>query len=271
MSLTLRSNAVYTGQEIATGLKAYQSRVIADGGELTSLDATTNAFLFAKANGISDVNCASATSTYWGIKKSGNNVTKMYSLFGESGDLIVTSGTFALVDSGGVLGVNHIGTSAANMRTFGSSTNPNLGVISAFRSNPTVLSEKAVAGYSLSITSNAAYLRLLESSTTLIGYYKESSATITSNITRLPTIQVAGVVYDGKKAYLLNYDEVLGGAVSSPITVPEGGFTLFSGSYRNADPSAFSGDIFETWGMSGASVETMQKIGARMKGLYQGK
>lgn len=272
MTLVLKSDGVFTGQEIAAGFKDYQARVLADGGELQSRDATISALMFAKSSAITAINCFSATSVYFGIKKSGANITKLYSLFGASGDLVVDRGEFPLQESSGVLGVFHNTSSTNSMRTFGTSQNPNLGVITAYRPANPPTTQKYIAGIAdhTGVSTELA-LRLNQGGTVLGGYYNGTKASLSTEITQDANMMVSGVVYDGAKASLLAFDEVKATAATTPVAVPANGFTMYSGAFNKAASGAFAGWITETWGMSGASVETVQKIGARMKGLYQGK
>lgn len=272
MTLVLKSDGVFTGQEIATGFKDYRARVLADGGELQSRDATISAFMFAKASAITASNCFSATSVYFGIKKSGDNIIKLYSLFGASGDLVVDRGEFLLQESGGVLGVYTEGSSVNSMRTFGTSQNPALGVITAYRPLNPPTAAKCIVGIAdhTGEVSELA-LRLYQGGTELVCYYRDTYATLSTAITQDANMMVSGVVYDGVKASLLAFDEVKATAYTTPPIVPDNGFTMYSSAINKTAADSFAGWITETWGMSGASVETMQKIGARMKGLYQGK
>jgi len=60
---------------------AYQTRVLADSGEIISLDAVNNAILHAKTNGYWN-NVRSWVDPQFGVKKSGSAISKLYCLAG---------------------------------------------------------------------------------------------------------------------------------------------------------------------------------------------
>jgi len=60
---------------------AYQTRVLADSGEIISLDAVNNAILHAKTNGYWN-NVRSWVDPQFGVKKSGSAISKLYCLTG---------------------------------------------------------------------------------------------------------------------------------------------------------------------------------------------
>lgn len=67
---------------------SYKSRVEADGGIIVNEQATIDAFMFIYQKGINEASVFSATNPSWGIKVANGLVSKMYSLFGDSGDMI---------------------------------------------------------------------------------------------------------------------------------------------------------------------------------------
>ena len=71
----------------------YKQRVLADGGFIANEQAVKNAFQFCYQNNLTAAEVFSATSANWGVKLSGAKPKKLYTLFGEAGDIDVTVGT----------------------------------------------------------------------------------------------------------------------------------------------------------------------------------
>lgn len=70
----------------------YKGRVLADGGIINNEAEVKEAFNFILQNGITESQAFSITSAKWGIKLNGDKPSKLYSLFGASGDVNITIG-----------------------------------------------------------------------------------------------------------------------------------------------------------------------------------
>lgn len=81
-------------------LKAHRSRVVADGGVVLSMSKALAALIFASENAITSSNFT-AYSASFGIKLSGNIITKVYDLSTNACDLTALTGTLSkATDSG---------------------------------------------------------------------------------------------------------------------------------------------------------------------------
>lgn len=76
----------------------YKKRVIDDGGFIANEQAVKDTFSFIAASGITEREVYSATSANWGVKTSGGNPVKLYSLFGSAGDIDVTTVSDAAIN-----------------------------------------------------------------------------------------------------------------------------------------------------------------------------
>lgn len=116
MTTIIKSDEKYMGGELATGFAAYKSRVLGDGGQITSENELKKALMYCRANNLGVREVLSAVSPNWGVKMSGGNVVKMYSLFDASGDVIAT-GDYPLVDHEGRKAISLNASSASKMVT----------------------------------------------------------------------------------------------------------------------------------------------------------
>ncbi|MFN6969611.1 MAG: hypothetical protein ACK4NN_02040 [Rheinheimera sp.] len=81
-------------------LKTHRGRVVADGGVVLSMAKTLLALIFANTNSIAS-NTFAAYSAVFGIKVSGNTITKIYDLSTNACDLTALTGTLSkATDSG---------------------------------------------------------------------------------------------------------------------------------------------------------------------------
>lgn len=71
----------------------YKQRVVADGGFIADELSVKAAFQFCFDNGITSADVFSATSPRWGVKLEAGKPKKLYNLFNETGDIIVTIGS----------------------------------------------------------------------------------------------------------------------------------------------------------------------------------
>lgn len=76
----------------------YKKRVIDDGGFIANEQAVKDTFSFIAASGITEGEVYSATSANWGVKISGGNPVKLYSLFGSDGDIDVSTVSDAAIN-----------------------------------------------------------------------------------------------------------------------------------------------------------------------------
>lgn len=76
----------------------YKQRVMDDGGFIANEQAVRDVFQFCIDNNLTESEVFSATSPNWGIKLTGAKPKKLYSLFGEAGDIDVTVGTPASIN-----------------------------------------------------------------------------------------------------------------------------------------------------------------------------
>lgn len=90
--LVLKSKNALTNFSNMPDYAAYKQRVELDGGIIVNEQATIDAFMFIYQKGIDEGAVFSATNPSWGIKVTNGLVNKMYSLFGDSGDMIANIG-----------------------------------------------------------------------------------------------------------------------------------------------------------------------------------
>lgn len=90
--LVLKSKNALTNFSNIPDYAAYKQRVELDGGIIVNEQATIDAFIFIYQKGIDEGAVFSATNPSWGIKVTNGSVNKMYSLFGDSGDMIANIG-----------------------------------------------------------------------------------------------------------------------------------------------------------------------------------
>ena len=135
MSLILKSNQVFNGS-LSPEFDTYKARVLADGGVLKNESKTLEAFMFFRGLGLNSNLIHSATSPTWGVKLSGANVVKLYNLFDPSGDVVVTSGSYALKEKGaGMFGYVSVGSSVNRMAANGSIASKNISYFGALKPN----------------------------------------------------------------------------------------------------------------------------------------
>lgn len=77
---------------------AYRDRVLADGGMIVNEQAVRDAMAFVQAQGIGQSEVFSATSADWGIRLLKGAPNKLYSLFGDAGDLDAVIGGAGLLN-----------------------------------------------------------------------------------------------------------------------------------------------------------------------------
>lgn len=92
-TLVLKSKNALDENVESLDFTIYKQRVLADGGFIANEQAVKNAFEFCYQNNLTSAEVFSATSANWGLKLSGGKPKKLYTLFGEAGDIEVTVGT----------------------------------------------------------------------------------------------------------------------------------------------------------------------------------
>lgn len=91
-SLILRSkSALLINGNNSIDFLTYKQRVYEDGGVIINEQSVIDAYEFARNSNLDASNVFSATNAAWGIKFSGDKLVRLYSLFGEVGDLIPAS------------------------------------------------------------------------------------------------------------------------------------------------------------------------------------
>lgn len=91
-TLVLKSKNALDESVEALDFTMYKQRVLADGGFIANEQAVKNAFQFCYQNNLTAAEVFSATSANWGVKLAGGKPKKLYTLFGEAGDIDVTVG-----------------------------------------------------------------------------------------------------------------------------------------------------------------------------------
>lgn len=98
--LVLKSKNILTNLTGLPDYTAYKNRVEADGGVIADEQSTLAAFLFVYQNNINESDVFTAVNPAWGIKTSGSSVIRLYSLFGEKGDMVSnTDGAFPTLNA----------------------------------------------------------------------------------------------------------------------------------------------------------------------------
>ncbi|WP_075167486.1 hypothetical protein [Acinetobacter indicus] len=92
-TLVLKSKNALDENVESLDFTIYKQRVLADGGFIANEQAVKDAFEFCYQNNLTAAEVFSATSANWGVKLSGGKPKKLYTLFGEAGDIDVTVGT----------------------------------------------------------------------------------------------------------------------------------------------------------------------------------
>lgn len=272
MSLVLISNQKFSGIELATGYADYVERVLADGGEISNASETSYAFIFARGNYLNANNVFSATSPYWGIKKVGDTVVKLYNLFSAEGDITVVGGSFKISNINGILGVEHTGSSANKMLTIGTTSAIDVSVISAFRRTAST-AMAYVAGLSPppSATTQNKLVRLLVTPDKQYSYINNVNGEIVSARVDDNKIDVLGTVSHKGKMY-----QLVNGIYSAPITLPvvpptNPAHLLLGRESEATTTQIFAGSITESWCTTDATLNQSQAIGTRLAQLYADK
>ncbi|HIC8879226.1 TPA: hypothetical protein ACW7YJ_000959 [Acinetobacter baumannii] len=97
-TLVLKSSNALDASVEALELTLYKQRVVADGGFIANEAAVKAVFQYCFNNNLGEKEVFSATSANWGVKLEGGKPKKLYSLFGESGDIDITIGTPASIN-----------------------------------------------------------------------------------------------------------------------------------------------------------------------------
>lgn len=96
-TLILKSGNLLNAGIDSLEFSAYKNRVLADGGFIVNEQAVKDAFAFATAQKMTSSEVFSATSANWGVKLLGDKPTKLYSLFSDKGDIIISIGSASAI------------------------------------------------------------------------------------------------------------------------------------------------------------------------------
>ncbi|EHU1236679.1 hypothetical protein AZH09_RS14985 [Acinetobacter baumannii] len=96
-TLVLKSLNALDASVEALEFTLYKQRVIADGGFIANEAAVKAAFQYCFDNNLTESEVFSATSANWGVKLEAGKPKKLYTLFGEAGDIDVTIGVPASI------------------------------------------------------------------------------------------------------------------------------------------------------------------------------
>lgn len=96
-ALILKSkNALSIGVD-SLEYSTYENRVVSDGGVIINKQAVKDAFTFIAEKGMTSAEVFSATSANWGVKMAGDKPAKLYSLFSDKGDIIISIGSASAI------------------------------------------------------------------------------------------------------------------------------------------------------------------------------
>lgn len=265
MALILKSNSVYTGPELVKGLSTYIARVQADGGVVASPSSVASTLLFMKDIGLDEDRVLSATSANWGYKEQGGNIVKLYSLLGESGDVVLEGGnTLTQVD-----GVNFVRTDGGvDTKIYTQSafriTSP--AIVMQYKFNNRALDKYyAITGYSSELNNAYRHLRAM-----LIGQnltvYGPSERTLDPFVASPNSMQVllVGLTDEGMMLgeSVTNNIATYPSANINPASIPESGCNFFLGTsnagYRS---TKLEGLLGESWCLSKITKDEMVRIG----------
>lgn len=97
-ALILKSGNALNSNVESLDYAAYRDRVLADGGMIVNEQAVRDAMTFVQTQGIGQSEIFSATSASWGIRLLSGAPNKLYSLFGDDGDLDAIIGGAGLLN-----------------------------------------------------------------------------------------------------------------------------------------------------------------------------
>ncbi|MDC4784616.1 hypothetical protein NQ802_05245 [Acinetobacter baumannii] len=97
-TLVLKSSNALDASVEPLEFTLYKQRVIADGGFIANEAAVKSAFQYCFDNNLTESEVFSATSASWGVKLEAGKPKKLYTLFGEAGDIDVTIGIPASIN-----------------------------------------------------------------------------------------------------------------------------------------------------------------------------
>lgn len=266
MSLVLKSNSLYKGEELAKGFNEYKARVLADGGDIYSEAATRDVFLFAKTYGIDGGIGFSVTSPNWGAKVTDGNIVKLYSLFGETGDQIVTGGSYGSEVVGGIRTLMAAASSASNIETANTVDASDMSITVIYKPNAPNIPRPLSAFYT--IGGSVIALRLYRNTDGSISYSHAGGVLQSGSVpTSLNTdkVESVSVLKNGYRLSLLYFDEV-----TDEFNVPSSG-VVYSVKYspvRDGNKTGMDGNLFESWALVGADLEHVKAIGLRAKNTY---
>lgn len=253
MAVILKSNKTYTGAELATGLKAYKERVLADGGTINNLTSVTSAFLFAKQYGFSAANVISATSANWGAKVVNGNITKLYSLFGAAGDVMMT-GEYPLTTIGDDYALYTDASGSKLMSANFSAVIGDVGVAMRYAETGTYTGTR----YLSSLYNNTTnILRFALNDEGLAGFYGSNPVLTAPSVSRDGNVRTTGAIQAGGKLYLLDSRGTELSIGSNKVTVNAN--KLIVGGLQPAS-GQFLGNIFETWAVVDMSIDDFRKL-----------
>lgn len=281
----------------------YINRVVDDGGIIYDMNALLDVFSFIYANGISESEVFSVVNPAWGIKydKNSGKVLKLYSIFNESGDMIVTNGTIPaklnsdltvpsvyfggtmttyMYSVGTVSDVDAFGAATAylvpQLASYGSSTTFALGLLYSKIDHDANSQSGAASPYTAAAWTLS---RPNSTNTTLTSWTNFASAwgatgSVGSNaITGYESAKPLSIYADSAGLKAFNN----GVLVTSDITVTQLqtqknnlGFWFGSSITANGDQASsyFIGHFFENWVLVNTDSEKLTKISERINDKY---
>lgn len=255
MSIVIKSNSVFTGQDLVAGVSDYMSRVESDGGEIVSKDSVIYALLFASRKKITSTNCLSATSASWGVKKSGSDITKLYSLFGSAGDVILT-GAFPHIQTSDGWAVAYSGASASLAKASFAAKTGNFGAIIKYSEPALSIATRRI--YTLQ-SGSTAVLRTNLSDSVSASYYQSIESINTIN--RSSAVRNTGAILNLDRFTVIDSIDGESVVVGTSQLASVDSFIL-GGQFPNTG-SAFVGNIYEAWATVNMDLDTFRVIGNR--------
>lgn len=265
MALILKSNSVYTGPELVKGLSTYIARVQADGGVVASPSSVASTLIFVNDIGLDEDRVLSATSANWGYKEQGGNIVKLYSLLGESGDVVLEGGN-TLTQVNGVNFVHTDGGVDTKIYTQSAFNTLSPAIVMQYKFNNRDLSKSyAMTGYSSELSSTYRHIRAILTGQNLT-IHSPSEHTLNPFVAPPNSMPVllAGLTDEGMMLgeSITNNIATYPSANISPTLVPASGCNFFLGSsnagYRS---SKLTGLLGESWCLSKITKDEMVRIG----------
>lgn len=271
MSLVLKSNVAYKGDELAKGYRAYVTRVLADGGQIFSTQSLFNALVFASSQGIDASIGYSITSASWGFKESEGRIVKLYSLFGAKGDIQIT-GDVATKTKNGKQSLVSPADSRIVINTQVPVVSNNIGIVTAYAPHNEASTTRALSGFSpiapQGEVASKLLMRIFQSNELVGGYYNASvrSALGTANIVRDKVVGI-GIIKNDLTLIALHFGEIIA-STSIGVEVNPTDVVFYPTSAGSGQRNSMLGDLYESWALEDATLDQAKAIGKRIQDTY---